>query len=109
MGPERLAAAPQHQISDRAAAKFLHATDHSRADTDPRAEPLVGIFEPRGRVHGVAVGGVVEQPPAAKIADQRRAGMDPKAGDAEFHVLRVPAFAEVLGPGIEILRAGHRA
>ena len=66
------------------------------ADADARAELLVDRFEPRRGVDGVAIGRVVEQPPAAEIADDRRSRMNADAGDAERHAARFPFQAVVL-------------
>ena len=54
-----------------------------RAHADAGAELLVGGFEPRRNIDGIAIGGVVEEAAAAEISDNRRAGMHPDPGGAE--------------------------
>ena len=56
-----------------------------RADADAGAKLLVGAFEPRRDIDGVAIGGVVEKMAAAEGADDRRPGMraDPRQRRAQ--------------------------
>ena len=80
---QRLGLAAQHQIADRPAAESLDLAGERRADADAGAELLVGGFQPRRDIDGVAIGGVIEEAAAAEIADDRRPGMDADPGDAE--------------------------
>ena len=72
-GTQRLGPAPQHQIADRSAAEVLDLRREGCADANAGAELLVGGFQPRRDVDGVAIGGVVEEAAAAEIADNGRA------------------------------------
>jgi hypothetical protein len=62
-----------------------------------RAELLVGSFQSRRNVDGVAIGCVVEEAPTTKIADDRRSGMDANARDTQRDALFMTACAERLG------------
>ena len=72
VSPQRFAAPAQHQITDRPAAKLRRAIGDRGADANTRAEGLVGRFKPRRGVDGIAVRRVIEETPAAKIADDGR-------------------------------------
>src|ERR1700691_4382225 len=85
-----LASSPQQEVADWAAIESCRALGGGRADADARTELLVGCFEPRGRVDCVAVGCVVEQPPATEIADDCWSGMNANAGDAKRRASRHP-------------------
>src|SRR4051794_38068666 len=106
---QRLTPPAQHQIADRPATKLFGAVGNGGADANAGAEKLVGGLEPCRGVDGVTIGGVVEEAAAAKIADQRGAGMDAKAGGAEIDALGLPARTELLGPSVEIMRTGDYA
>ncbi len=73
IGPQRLAPSAQDDVADRPALEIHRGLRDRLADADTRAEMLVGGFQPRRGVDGVAVGGVVEEVATAEIADQRRA------------------------------------
>src|SRR5579871_2039142 len=108
-GAGRLAAAPQHEVPDRPAEEPLRALCSYAADADARAQLFVDRLEPGSGVDRVAVGGVVEQPAAAKIAHDRRTGVDADAGCTERHAVLSPFLAVFLGTGVERERAGHGA
>src|SRR5262249_60941010 len=95
--------------ADRAADEFRHFVGEGGADADPRAELLVGCFEASGNVDSVAIGGVIEKPAAAKIADNGRAGMDANARRTECQSLFPAAFAERFGMLVQRQGAGDGA
>ena len=70
---------------------------------------LVGSFQSRRNVDGVAIGCVVEEAPATEIADDRRSGMNANARDTQRNALFVTAFAERLGVLVKSQCAGNRA
>ncbi len=80
---QRFGLAAQHQIADRPAAEAIDLAGQRRADANTGAELLIGGFQPRRDIDGVAIGGVIEETIAAEIADDRRSGMDADPGDAE--------------------------
>src|SRR4051812_1746042 len=75
ISPERFRPAAKNQIADRSALKSLDLPGNTGADANPRAELLVGRLQPGGDVDRVAIGGVVEEPPAAEITHDRRTRM----------------------------------
>ena len=114
LGPQRLenphglGPSPQEEIADRAADKSFCALSGGGADADARAELLVDCFEPRGRVDCVAVGCVVEQPPATEIADDCWSGMNANTGDAKRRASRHPVLPIAFGMRVERERAADR-
>src|ERR1700720_3334193 len=72
---------PQNKVPDRSASELFHPRREHRAGAYARAELLVGGFQSRRNVDGVAIGYVVEEAPATKIADNRRSGMNAYARD----------------------------
>src|SRR5580704_13807676 len=96
LGPQRLenphglGPSPQEEIADRAADKSFCTLSGGGADADARPELLVDRLEARGRVDGVAVSGVIVEPAAAEIADNRGSRMNANAGDAERRAWRHP-------------------
>src|SRR5207237_8827545 len=63
----------------RPATEILHGICETRACTNAGAKLLVGRFEPRRDVDGIAVSSVVEEPAAAEIPDDCRSGMHPRS------------------------------
>src|ERR1700759_5130626 len=98
IGAKRLAAAPPHAVADRTTLEILRRLRNRLAGADAGAQLLVGGLQARGRVDGVAVGGVVEILVAAEIADQRRAGVHADTSHAEIDALGAPALLELLRP-----------
>jgi hypothetical protein len=70
---------------------------------------LVGSFQPRRNVDGVAIGRVVEEAPATKIADDRRSGMNANARNTQRNALSMTACPERLGVLVKSQCAGNRA
>src|ERR1700735_5236425 len=68
VSPQRLAAPAQHQITDRPATKLLCAVSDRGSDANMCPKKLVGSLQPRRRVDGVAISGVVEETAAAEVA-----------------------------------------
>src|SRR5947209_16038393 len=106
---KRLATAAQQDIADRSPLKTASAVGSRGADANAGAEMLVGGLKPRSRVDGVTVSGVVEETAAAKIADQRRPGVNADPRSAETDALLLPPFAERLGTDVEVMGAGNGA
>ena len=79
-----LATAAQQDISNWPSLKIAGSVGRRGADANAGAEMLVGGLKPRSRVDGVAVSGVVEETAAAKIADQRRFGVNADPRSAEW-------------------------
>ena len=85
---------PQNKVADRSAPEILHLRRERRADADAGAELLVGGFQSRRNVDGVAIGCVVEEATATEITDDRRPGMNTDPRDSQRDTLFVPALAE---------------
>ena len=77
-------------------------------DANAGAKKLVGVLQPRRDVDGVAIGGVIEKPATAEIADERRPGVNANPCCTEIHAPGFPALAKLLSPAVEIMRAGDR-
>ena len=93
--------ASQHKVTDRPTTEILHRFCESRAYTNAGAESLVGGFEPRRNVDGIAVGSVVKESTSPEIADYCRSRMDPKTRYAQCDALFLAAFAKRLGKFVE--------
>jgi hypothetical protein len=70
---------PQNKVPDWSASELFHPRRERCTGAYARAELLVGSFQSRRNVDGVAIGCVVEEAPATKIADDRRSGMNANA------------------------------
>jgi len=100
---------PQNKVPDRSASELFYPRRERCTGAYARAELLVGGFQSRRNVDGVAMGCVVEEAPATKIADDRRSGMDANARDAQRDALFMTACAESLGVLVKSQCAGNRA
>ena len=98
VGPQRLAAAAQHEIADRPPAEVFRPLRRSRAHADAGAEILVGGLQPRRDIDRIAIGCVIEKPITSEVSDQRRPGMDADPGRAKIDPLGFPALAKCLAP-----------
>ena len=108
-GAQGFRPAPQQQVAYRPAVEVLHFCREDRADANAGAELLVGGFQSRGDVDGVAIGRVVEEAAAAEIADDRRSGMNADACGAQRDSFLVPALAESLRVFVQSQCAGDRS
>jgi hypothetical protein len=91
---KRIRTPPQQKVADRSATEILGFRRDGRADASAGPELLVGNFQPRGDVDGVAIGGVVEEAAAAEITNDRRASMHSDPRNAQPDVIFLPARAE---------------
>jgi len=96
---QRFCFAPEHKITYWAAKKIRDLFCNGRADTNPSTKLLVGRFKTSSNIDRVAIGGVVEEALAAKIADNRRPSMDANARHAE----RDPPFKTVFAECFSVL------
>ena len=87
----------------------LHLRREDCADTYARAELLVGIFQSRRNVYGIAIGRVVEEATATEIADDRRACMNTDPCNSQRDVFFAPTLAKLLGVFIQRQGAIDRA
>ena len=85
---------PQNKVTDRSAPELFHPRRERRTDTYAGAELLVGSFEPRRNVYGVAIGCIVEEATTTEIADDRRPCMNTDTCDSQCDALFVPALAK---------------
>ena len=93
-GTKGFRSAPQQKVSHRTAPEVLYLCREDCADANAGAELLVGCFQPRRNVDGVAIGCVVEEAAAPEIADDRRSCMNTDTGNSQRDALLVPALAE---------------
>ena len=100
---------PQNKVPDRSASELFHPRGERCAGAYARAELLVGSFQSRRNVDGVAIGCVVEEAPATKIADERRSGMNAYARDTQRNALFMTACPKRLGVLVKSQCAGNRA
>src|ERR1700747_1735949 len=70
-----LGSTAQDQVNDRSAAKVLHPIGESRTDQNAGAKLLIGDFQPRRHVNGIAKSRIVEETASAEIADDCGPGM----------------------------------
>jgi hypothetical protein len=84
---ERLAASAQHNFTDGSSLKIAGGLGCRCTDANSGAEILVGCLEPGCGIDGIAVRGVVEEPTAAKVADQRGPRMDTDARGTKLNPL----------------------
>ena len=99
----------EQKVTDRPPPKILHRFCKGRAYTNAGAELLVGGFEPRRNVDGVAVSGIVEEPATAEISDDRWSRMDSDTRYPQRDTLFLAAFAERLGIFVQCQCAGYGA
>jgi hypothetical protein len=85
---------PQNKVAHRSAPELFHLRRQCCTDTYAGAELLVGSFQPRRNVYGIAVGRVVEEAAAAEIADDRRPCMNTDTCDSQRNSFLVPTLAE---------------
>ena len=97
----RLDSPSQHKVTDRPPTEIFHCHRESRAHTNASAELLVGGFEPRRNVDGIAIGGVVEESTSPEIADYRWSRVDPNSRYPQRDALFLATFAERLGKFVE--------
>ena len=84
----------QHEVAHRTAPEVFYLGREDCADANAAAELLVGSFQTRRDVDGVAIGRVVEEPAAAEVADNRWTGMNADPCDPQCDPIFVPTFAE---------------
>src|SRR5450830_1883122 len=90
-GAEGLRPAPQQKVPHRTTPEVLYLCREDCADANAGAELLVGGFQPRRDVDGIAIGCVVEETAATEIADDRRSCMNTDPCDSQHDSLFVPA------------------
>ena len=77
---QRLTLAPENEITNRPAAELSRLRRESSAYAYAGAELLVGCFQTRRDVDGIAISRVVEEAATAEITDDRRPGVSADAG-----------------------------
>ena len=97
----RLGSPSQHKVTDRPPTEIFHSLRESRAHTNASAELLVGGFEPRRNVDGIAIGGVVEESTSPEITDYCWSRVDPNTRYPQRDALFLATFAERLGKFVE--------
>lgn len=97
----RLDSASQHKVTDRPSTEILHCFGESRAHTNASAELLVGSFEPRRNVDGIAIGGVVEESTSPEITNYCWSRVDPNTRYPQRNALFLATCAERLGKFVE--------
>ena len=73
----------EHQVSNRAPLKAGCFVCECRTHADAGAKLLVGGFEPRGNINGIAIGRVVEEAASSKIPDDCRSRMNADPSDPQ--------------------------
>jgi hypothetical protein len=86
--------APQNKVADRSAPEPFHPRRERRTDACAGAELLVGSFQSRRNVYGVAIGCVIEEATATEIADDRRPCMNTNTCDSQRDAFFVLALAK---------------
>ena len=85
---------PQNKVADRSAPELFHLRRERGTDTYAGAELLVGSFQSRRNVYGVAIGCIVEEATATEIADDRWPCMNTDPCDSQRDALFVPVLAK---------------
>jgi hypothetical protein len=93
--------APEHKVAHRTTKKLWYFLRNSRADANPRAELLVGLFETSGNVDRIAIRCVVEKTSATEVPDDRRTGVNANARGPECDSFCAATLTEDFGVFVE--------
>ena len=87
---------PKHEVTNWATTKTLRLGSKFCTDTNAGAKLLIGGFQSRRDVNGIAVGGVIEKPAATKVSDDRRSRVSPNPRNPQLDSFLVAAVAKRL-------------
>ena len=91
---QRLSLAPENEITHRPAAELSRLGRERSADAYAGAELLVGSFQTRRDIDGIAISRIVEEAATAEITDDSRPGVNADAGYSQRNSLAAPTLAK---------------
>ncbi len=84
----------QHKVPDQPPAKVWHSCRERSTHAKAGSELLVGSFQPRRSVDGVAISRVFKEPPTPEVADNRRSRMHTNPCDPHCNAFLTPVVAD---------------